>query len=58
MMLACSVLCRLTEDERKMQYELRETNLVATQKVSSLTGQEGEHCREKMKDMQTEKRQT
>lgn len=57
-MLACSVLCRLTKDDQKMSYELRETNLVVTQKVSSLTGQEREHCREKMKDMQTEKRVT
>lgn len=37
-MLACSVLCRLTKDDQKMSYELRETNLVVTQKVSSLTG--------------------
>lgn len=57
-MLACSVLCRLTKDDQKMSYELRETNLVVTQKVSSLTGQKREHCREKMKDMQTEKRVT
>lgn len=57
-MLACSVLCRLTKDDQKMSYELRETNLVVTQKVSSLTGQKREHCREKMKDMQMEKRVT
>lgn len=44
-------LCGLTEDKQKMPHQLRETNLVATQKASALTGRRRENCRGKMKDV-------
>lgn len=50
-------LCGLTEDKQKMPYQLRKTNLVATQKASALTGRRRENCRGKMKDVQTERGQ-